>query len=576
MTSRERLRLGGVGRFAGLSHVRGFGVVLFWSLSLVSCGDSNDPSGADGDITIAPVNPIAGQFVEAEFSVSIRVASAQELSSVRARVGDATVELARGLTSDTWEGLLDLADTPSPSDQTIEYTAADAAGSAARDSVTVRLDRLPVVTILEPLDDAMSTRFMRVRATCTDDAPGGCESLIIGAWSGHGFTLAEAAGEAVDETVDLWQFEGSNWFDDAGFLVSVRGLDRLRPDTVADQTYEARTVYVDDSPHLTSVATSGTGRLLDANATHLLTVDGGRLDSLGTDTLRLVERASGQSTVLHDASGQTTRQGALFSGGAIFVVDHPAQGSSLKEWRNGALRVLATEATFFKAKGSYAIWTTQGRLFRRDLTGGTAVPVASGVPARDHDVAATGEVAWWSSSPYEIHLFRDGASEQLTDDGNGTLRNTLPLTDGTRVVYQRSAFPPVATETAIRLSDDPTEIELASAVECVPYGDGRVLPGREYQVNGGWIAYLRSDEFGLCHIWRRSAAGEESPADEFGYQNGIELLGSSGEIVFLHSTERYRAPVGGPAVEIGTWLGHPLYIDGQLHVMIGSTLLRVD
>jgi hypothetical protein len=143
-------------------------------------------------------------------------------------------------------------------------------------------------------------------------------------------------------------------------------------------------------------------------------------------------------------------------------------------------------------------------------------------------------------------------------------------------VYQRSASPPVASETAIRLSNGTGDSELGAAVECVPYGDGRVIPGREYQVNGGWIAYLRSDESGHCYIWRRSATGEESAADEFGYQNGIELLGSSGEIVFLHSLGRYRAPVGGPAVRIGYSLGHPIYIGDQLHVMIGSALLRVD
>ena len=74
----------------------------------------------------------------------------------------------------------------------------------------------------------------------------------------------------------------------------------------------------------------------------------------------------------------------------------------------------------------------------------------------------------------------------------------------------------------------------------------------------------------------RSPAGEVSPAEDLGFSNSIELLGSDGEIVFLNSTDRYRAPVGGPAVKIGTWLGDPIYIDGQLHVMIGSALLRVD
>lgn len=555
--------------------LRRSGLRLLCALALLSCSDASDPGDPGGDLTIEPVLPLEDQFVEATFEVSVKITAWQRPSSVTARVGEHGVALAYDPGAGVWKGVLNLGDTPSPTDQTIEYVAVDAAGDAHRDSVTVRLDRLPVVTILEPLDDAFVPRYLRVRATCADDAPDGCDRIVIGAWSGHGFGLAEASGEVIDEMVDLWEFVGSTWYDDAGILVSVRGLDRLRPDTVANGSYVARTVYVDDGPNLTPVASSGTGYLLDASATHLLAVDGGRLDSLGTDTLRLVDRTSGQSRVLHESPGQTTRQAVLFPGGVIFVVNDPLEGSSLMEWRNGASTVLETGVTYFRASGAYAIWTARGRLFRRELTSGTTVTIADGVPANDHDVASTGEVAWWSSEPYEIHLFHNGASEQLTADGDGALRNVLPRTDGTRVVYQRTGFPPTRAGTSILLSDQGGGVTLAQSTECTRDEDTR--PDRDYAARNGWIAYLRWDDFWGCSLWRLSSSGEEdTPTGDAILPSDIELIGDSGEIIFLNYVDRYRVPVGGPPVRISSWIGRPLYIDGQLHLLMGSSLLRAN
>ena len=39
---------------------------------------------------------------------------------------------------------------------------------------------------------------------------------------------------------------------------------------------------------------------------------------------------------------------------------------------------------------------------------------------------------------------------------------------------------------------------------------------------------------------------------------------------------RYRALVGGSPTDTSSALGRSIYVDGQLQVMMGSTLLRVD
>jgi len=522
----------------------------------------------DGPIAIEFVNPVPTQFVEAQFSVSVEITSVFQLSSVTAQVGEFTDDLTYAPASDEWSGFFDVADTPSPSFQTVHYTATDVAGNIARTAVLVRLDRLPEVTLSAPLDDALAAPSIRTTATCTDDAPGGCESLIISI-DGSVDVEKVVAQSTVDQEISLAEFDGE--------VVELRaiGADALRPDTIPHATSKVRTVYVDASDHLTRVAGGGTGTLIDASATHLLTVDGFRFDGLDTDTLRLVDRGSGQSTVIHAVPREKARQGALFPGGVIFLTGETEE--TLREWRNGTPSVLATEVVSFKAKRPYAIWwTAQDGLIRRELTSGTNVSVP-GAANTGNDVAITGEVAFWNSTPYEIFFFDGDMTTQLTNDGGGSIANSYPVTDGINVVYRRQALPAAPPDASIRLSDPGGEITLASHVT---RGIGGLEPGEDYQVNDGWIAFVRPDAAGSLQVWRRSPAGVETQVSAFGSSSRIESMGPSGEIVFTSdatgTSRRYRAPVGGPPTDIGSALGRSIYIDGQLHVMMGSTLLRVD
>jgi hypothetical protein len=430
----------------------------------------------------------------------------------------------------------------------------------------VRLDRLPVVTLSSPQDDALAAPSLRVVATCADDNAAGCESLTISVSDGSRTITKAVAQASVDQVISLAEFDGQ--------VVDLRAGGR---DIVQDRIHRTpsviRTVYVDASPHLTPVASGESGTLIDANEDDLLLLDGGSFQGTPTDTLRLVDRASGQSTVIHNVLHEMARAGALFPGGAIFFTRSQLIGS-VREWRNGASSVLATgvsEGTF-KVKGPYAIWSSSGGLIRRQLTTGTNVTVIDG--SANGDVAATGEVVWGSSSPYEIFLFQGGMNIQLTDDGDGEFGNTSPVTDGIHVVYERRALFPAPTNSSIRLSDPDGEITLASNF------NRDFEPGEGYQVNDGWIAFVRLDAANSRQVWRRSPAGVETQVSAFGSSSRIESMGPAGEIVFTSEAtgtpRRYCALVGGSPTDIGSTLGRPIYIDEQLHVMMGSTLLRVD
>jgi hypothetical protein len=105
----------------------------------VGCGDPSDPRPPNVNFAVQPVDPIATQVVEAEFTAAVTVNSALEIASVTSRVSDITEELVYSAVREQWEARLNLGDIPSPSDQTLEYTATDVAGNVVRAEVPVRL-----------------------------------------------------------------------------------------------------------------------------------------------------------------------------------------------------------------------------------------------------------------------------------------------------------------------------------------------------------------------------------------------------------------------------------------------------
>jgi hypothetical protein len=126
---------------------------------------------------------------------------------------------------------------------------------------------------------------------------------------------------------------------------------------------------------------------------------------------------------------------------------------------------------------------------------------------------------------------------------------------------------------------------LTSAGEIVltPAVTFSVSPLLLYAANNGWIAYLRPNGAGFqgpLEVWRRSPTGQEAQVNFFAVSSFIEALGPSGEVVFFSEAEgtrrRYLAVPGGVPEDIGSGLGRPLFIGGQLHVIEGNTLFRVE
>jgi hypothetical protein len=505
----------------------------------------------ESPISITFVVPTPGQVVDERFGISVEIGSVFQLSAVTARIGDVTRALAPA-TVPGWETDFDLSDLAPSGPQILHYTATDVMGNVGRTALLLRLDRRPVVTLSAPVAGAFAGPSIRVVAACADeDLGGGCEGLFIQA---NGLTLVRATS-TVDQLVSLADFDGE--------MVTLTAVGRDGAHVVRVST----SVYVDASPHLTPVASVGSGTLIDASADRLLAVDP-ELFQLGS-TLRAVTRSTGESTMLHHAPQGRVDQGALFPDGAIFLVRDELSRTILKEWRNGAFSDLALSVDPFKIEGTYALWRSGTVLTRRDLSSGTDSAIVG--PANpDYDVAVDGELAY--SFGGEIFLHDGSDAEQLTNDGGGDFRNLSPVTDGIHVVYTRQ--PVMAPMASIRLSDPTGEITLASNI------NRELRPGADYAVNNGWVAFVRPDATNVLQIWRRSPEGEETQVTAFGTSSTIESMGDEGEIVFTSSAtgvkRRYRARVGSDLEDISSGLGRAIYIEGQLHLLVGPTLLRVN
>jgi hypothetical protein len=480
-------------------------------------------------------------------TVAVNLSSPYSITRATAQVEGEVTDLLYGPSGrdNAWLGDLSLAAYTSPSDRAVVIRAWNGNGDSARASVAFRFDRRPTLTVVTPTGDAVATPSLRVTATCTDDDPAGCAEVIV--FSGS--TLARAEGGSLDEDVSFAQLPGQ------ARSVIIGGRDRAgQLDSVV------RTVFVEAGATLTRVAEGGPGTIVDATADRLLVIN-----SAGdADTVTIVDRAGGSRTVVYvpDTAALRVPQeaAALVAGGALFVIG-PWTRESLYEWRSGALTTLSPNVAYasFVAVGDYAIWNAGNTLYRRDLVAGLTVDIAT-TSSDDNDVAANGDVVFTSGGA--VQRWRSGA---IATVGSGY----APVTDGANVAYARG--PVLTGPFTIAMFDGVTEAVLASNQYYQP------VHASHYLARNGWVAFTREDLTRIRQGWVRSPAGVLRQVGFFGGHNWIEDIGPDGTVVFfVDGGLRYRAPPGGSTVEIGSRLGRAKYIDGQLHVLIGPTLFRVN
>jgi hypothetical protein len=334
-------------------------------------------------------------------------------------------------------------------------------------------------------------------------------------------------------------------------------------DSANQVTQEQRRVYVESSPVLMEVDQAD-GKIWDINPDSILFFQSGQ----PTETLALLNRLTRQETIIMADPAKHPQFGFLTSSGVMFVEQSgDVLTSVLYEWRNGALTNLGqpNSASWFKVAEDYAIWNSNTALFRRDLVSGTTIEIANNASNTHNDVAANGDVVYWTTD-YQIVRYRNGVTTTLTSDAE--LRNTYPATDGVNVVY-RKCHPSNGT-CSIATYTTGGEILLTPIESRLPG------PGWDYQLNNGWIAFTKLNAFGQTQVWRRSPTGQEIQLSFFGTSSFVDSLGPNGEVSFINNNRRYLAIPDQPLFQVGSGLGQSAWLDGQPHRTIGRSAFRVN
>ena len=505
-------------------------------------------------ITIYIIRPSAGDLVGDVAQVAVVIYSVYELRSVTAHIGARETDLVFSSSAycdrfgchPGWAGSISLVGLARGA-QSLKVEAQDVFGGTAMADQAFVHDVAPLLTVSAPISDTIARPQIALQASCADDDPSGCVALTA---SVDGAVIVTGQS-SIDTVVSLAAYDGLP-----------ESICFLAVDSAGQRVQTCRPVQVESSTKLTEIDSVG-GTLWDVQPDRLLFLD-------GSGRLSIHIRASGEETTIPGVPDKQPQYGFLAPKGAIFVAeDDTSYLTRIYEWRDGGFVDLGTpdSATALTVKGNYAIWNSGTSLVLRDLLSGTNHLISADAGNIDNDVAANGDVVYWSVD-YQVHRYRAGEDSQLTHDI--ALWNTYPLTDGINVVYRKHT-PCCANQTyTIVLYGAGGDTTLASARW------QEAIPGRDYLANNGWIAFTRVGTGDQLQVWRRSPAGEETHITFFGSSSYLAGLSPTGEVMFTHGNRRYMGQQSAFPVDISSTLGRALWQDGQWLVMIGRSLFRVE
>ncbi|MBM4135295.1 MAG: choice-of-anchor D domain-containing protein [Nitrospira sp.] len=527
------------------------------------------------DITIDIKTPADKELVGDTLNIVVKVTSVYQLQNVKAVIEGRETSLV--FTDNAycqlmhcypgWVGSISMVGL-SRGQKTLTVMATDVFNLSAQMDRSFIYDQKPQLTVYAPLSESVARPNLFIKAKCTDDNQTGCVSIKAKAGiSEYDFPDEVAAGtDSIETTVSLASYDGKKVF-----------LKFEAQDSAGQYSSEIRTVYVESSNRLIEIETTA-GRIWDVQPDRILFLE----VSGNTNLLKILQRTSGQETIVMGESGKVPLYGFLTPNGAIFVEkSNNATNSVLYEWRNGELLNLGyITYESLKVKGGYAIWNSSltDQLNVRDLLSATntVIPHPFGTYGTGNwmnDVAENGDVVYWSNEyAYNIFRYRKEVITQLTNDKyDSGIWNTYPLTDGINVVYRKHT-PCCSNQTySIAMYGASGEEILAPARTQEP------SPGQDYQVNNGWTAFTKSGTAGELQVWLRSPSGEQQQITHFGSSSRINALGPNGDVTFTNGNRLYLGrPDSKPIIDIGSSLGRSLWEDNQWLVIIGRSLFKVD
>ncbi len=452
---------------------------------------------AQAAITLNVTSPAAGALAGNSLHIVAGATSTYQIQSVTATVAGRLTNLTFDATAG-WIGDLSLAGLLR-GPQTLSLNATDVFANSGQTQVSFVYDQPPVLTVFEPSTSSYDTSMsaftrpaLRVRASATDDGPVGA---VIQVYIGDGVpwssTLLATATNSMDTVLDLSNLDGS--FVPLTFVAT---------DSAGQTTSIRKGAYVIANTNVIELDRVS-GNILDVSESNILF-------SPDPNVLEIESRVTGLETILVNDTNIYISRAALTPHGAIFFTVTDLGGgvfgppNELYEVRDGTLIDLGTYGGDLVVKGNYAIWLTGDpsagipftTLTLRDLLAGTNVVISTNAGNTSNDVAANGDVVYWSND-YKIYRYRDGTSTQVA---NGI----YPVTDGVNVGYFTIGSP-----SYFALFDGTNEIILGPR----PAGDRRA-------VSGGWTAFIKPGT-GQDQVWTRSPNGVQTQRTFFGVSRAL-------------------------------------------------------
>lgn len=328
------------------------------------------------------------------------------------------------------------------------------------------------------------------------------------------------------------------------------------------------------------------GTILASDGARILYVPTGRPNDL---RIRL---ADGQEQIVIVNALYRPTYGFLTANGAIFSARVPAQVSDRLFTFDGAtVQAIASlnSNNSLVARGNYAVFSgdtslpsaaLQYKVYWMNTATGQIVLMPGQNGNIFLDVAAQGTIAYWTaegySGPddpmvdYNIVAF-DGVSQRRITDILGPVFNVSPVTDGTNFVFVRTGVCCSSNYSMLILSNGVTETVLQTG------GPQGLYPGRDYQINAGWVAY-RDTNFVLK---LRSPTGATSEIAGAGFT--IVSVSEHGDVVFRRDTEFFLRLASGETIDIGAYssafnVGQQwyFYADGRLVRYANGQLVALD
>lgn len=305
------------------------------------------------------------------------------------------------------------------------------------------------------------------------------------------------------------------------------------------------------------------------------TVDGEILDSDGSRILYIpnvdphqvrIRAANGTETLIGAGPQFTPLYGYLSPTGAAFAADvQGAISSTLFNFNtNGLVRVGTLNSNLsLRVEGQYAVFSglnavtgvaTPNFVYRLDTTTGLVTQAPGDNGNYQLDVLADGVIAYWTSNgsfapnsqaaDYNIETFDGVVTRRITDTHNSL--NYYPRTDGALFVFNRRNTC-CASQAQMLLSDGVSEIVLSTA-------EG--LPGQDYQVRNGWVAFR---DRGTLYIRNPSGA-----LTNLGASTAILQISEFGELAYTLGNRTFLRTADGVVWEVGPYesafnVGHDWY-----------------